>query len=168
MRIFLLVLAAVSAVGVQMSGAESAPKVDFSRDIRPILTDRCLHCHGPDAATRKGGLAARHRGRGEEGGHRPGNPDTSELLARMTTAGSRREDAPRGVPEARAHPGRGRNLVRSLDRAGRRVAEATGPSPPSQQPAPPAVADAAWPINDIDRFVLARLEKEGLEALGGG
>ncbi len=161
MRIFLLVLAAVSAVGVQMSGAESAPKVDFSRDIRPILTDRCLHCHGPDAATRKAGLRLDIEAEAKKEAIVPGNPDASELIKRVIS-----QDPDEIMPPAESHkPALTPAEVETFRNwiAQGAVWSSHWAFAPISSPAPPAVADATWPRNDIDRFILARLEKEGLK-----
>jgi len=84
--------------------AEAAPsdKVSFNRDIRPILSDNCFNCHGPDTAKRKAGL---HFGSREsatrplESGHTaivPGDPASSRMLAVLTT-----EDADDRMPPVR-------------------------------------------------------------------
>ncbi|MGE3313338.1 MAG: c-type cytochrome domain-containing protein, partial [Limisphaerales bacterium] len=75
-------------------GGEAA--IDFNRDIRPILSENCFFCHGPDASERKGG--PRGKGglrldtleglRSDLGGHAavvPGEPEASELLRRVIT-----------------------------------------------------------------------------------
>ena len=48
--------AATSAISPTSPIAASAPPLDFNRDVRPILSDRCFGCHGPDAAKQKAGL----------------------------------------------------------------------------------------------------------------
>ena len=67
----------------------SAEPVDFNRDIRPILSDNCYHCHGPDASSRKSGLRLDRHANALAGGRSdlasivPGKPDESELIARI-------------------------------------------------------------------------------------
>ena len=66
-----------------------AKPVDFSREIQPILSDKCYPCHGPDAAARKSGLRLDRRIEAFAGGKSglvtivPGRPDDSELIARI-------------------------------------------------------------------------------------
>src|SRR5262249_13096518 len=74
-----------------------AAEVEFNRDVRPILSDACFACHGPDKGKRKGGL----RLDTEEGGRKvvvPGKAAESELLRRLTTA-----DEKDRMPPARAN-----------------------------------------------------------------
>ena len=88
----------MGTIGI-LAGAETAKPldaIDFNRDIRPILSQNCFFCHGPDEAERKG--APRGRGglrldtleglRMDLGGHAavvPGKPDESELIRRLVT-----------------------------------------------------------------------------------
>lgn len=71
-------------------GATAANAVDFNRDIRPVLSDKCFACHGPDAAHVKGDLRLDLRDsaiKKHEDGHAaivPGKPEESELIARIT------------------------------------------------------------------------------------
>jgi hypothetical protein len=64
----------------------SAP-VDFGRDVRPILSENCYHCHGQDAEARKGRMRLDTReGQRKEGVIVPGKPDESELVIRIFSA----------------------------------------------------------------------------------
>ncbi|MBL9139943.1 MAG: PSD1 domain-containing protein [Verrucomicrobiales bacterium] len=147
-----------------------ATPVDFNRDIRPILSQNCFFCHGPDENERKGGLK-------ESGGLRldtatgqrqdlggyfavvPGKPETSDLLRRITTS-----DADDVMPPAasgkRVTPDQA-DLLRRWIAEGARFSGHWSYERPVR-PTLPDVRDAAWPRNPIDRFLLARLEQEGL------
>jgi hypothetical protein len=71
--------------------ADAAPKVDFNRDIRPLLSDNCFACHGPDAKKVKGGLRLDLRdvavkpAKSDKIAIVPGKPDESELVRRIFT-----------------------------------------------------------------------------------
>ena len=77
-------------------------KIDFARDIQPILAERCLLCHGPDEA--EAGLRldlAEHATRKLDSGEtaiRPGEPETSELIRRVTTDDPDKRMPPEGEP----------------------------------------------------------------------
>lgn len=146
--------------------AASQERVDFNRDIRPLLADHCYQCHGPDAAKRKAGLRLDQRegalAKLESGAAAiaPGNPAASSLLHRIEST-----DDEERMPPAKT----GKTLSpeqRSLLK--RWIAEGAEWKPhwayiPPVRPAIPTITHTNWPRNDLDRFVLARLEKEGLE-----
>jgi mono/diheme cytochrome c family protein len=154
------VLAAVMAARV----AEAAPPAaapDFNRDIRPILSDRCFSCHGPDAGNRQAGLRLDVRevatGRLESGQTAivPGMPSASELLARIT---SRDPDVvmppPKvGKPVTAAEAEiLGRWIAAGAEYRGHWAFDRV------ERPRVPDVA-SPWARTPIDRFILERLAR---------
>ena len=138
--------------------------LSFNRDVRPILSDNCFHCHGPDAANRKGHrrLDTFEGATAEREGIRalvPGRPDESEAWLRLTSP----HDDER-MPPAEAHKtvttGQKETLRRWI--AGGARYERHWAYKPLRPIAPPAVKNESWVRNPIDRFILARLEREGL------
>lgn len=134
-----------------------AKELEFNRDIRPILSDKCFNCHGPDAGSRKADLRLDRR---EDALSVivPGNPDQSELYLRVV-----HED-----PDERMPP-RKFNKTVSPEEAGKLrnwIQQGAGYSAHwSFQPiqSPPVPGDIEWAENEIDRFVFDRLESEGLQ-----
>lgn len=142
-----------------------APPVRYGRDVRPILSDRCFLCHGPDAATREAGLRldVAHEATADLGGYAaivPGNPEASELWARIN-----HHNAGEVMPPPRSHKraldDAEKELIRRWIEEGARYEPHWAFSPPSR-PAPPDVRDEAWPRGEIDQFILAALEGAGL------
>ncbi len=162
-----LATAFVALVGVSTAATVDAPS--FNRDIRGLLSNRCLRCHGPDAADRHGGgddglrLDTFAGATADLGGHAaivPGKPEASELLSRITSTDP---DLVMPPPEA------GEPLTAAqVDLLRRWIAAGAAYEPhwsyvPPVRPPVPQVRNASWPRNDIDRFILARLEAAGLE-----
>ncbi len=157
--------------GLRHAGAgaqEPAPGVEevrFSRDIRPILSDACFKCHGPDKKANPSGLRLDMKeglfGAVEPGRHVvvPGRPDRSELFLRITAKD--RDDL---MPPAKTGKKLSRPQVELLRKWIAQGAPWEGHWAflPPRRPAPPEVRDTRWPRGEIDRFLLARLEKEGL------
>ena len=78
-------LVCIFTMGGICSGSEKP--VQFNRDVRPILSDRCYHCHGPDEGDRQAGLRLDIPD-GDEGAYQviePGAPDDSELWHRISS-----------------------------------------------------------------------------------
>jgi len=161
-------LALVAAVGIRMGPARAAEQLPrtivFNRDIRPILSDNCFLCHGPDKAQRKARLRLdlEKDALADLGGYHaivPGKTAESELVLRITE-----KDAKKRMPPAstgHALTPRQVDLLRRWIEQGAKWQKHWSLIPP-QRPELPAVKNAAWLRNPIDFFVLARLEQEGI------
>lgn len=161
----LALLVTTLLAGAPRRAGAAEGKVSFNRDIRPILSDNCFQCHGPDERKREAGLRLDQRDsatKPTESGHTaivPGKAEASELVARITTA-----DTDLQMPPASS----GKKLTAmQIDLLRRWVAEGAEYQGhwaflPVQRPALPEVKHAAWVRNPIDRFIAARLEQEGL------
>ncbi len=153
------------AAGLLAGAAAAAGAVpDFNREIRPILSENCFACHGQDAARREGKLRLDERegavaARDGIAAVVPGRPEESELLRRMLSA-----DPTEVMPPPEAHktvtPPQ-REKLRAWIAAGAPYARHWAFVPPQAEP-PPAVRLQSWSRQSLDRFVLARLEAEGL------
>ena len=152
------------------AAAPAAPPVDFNRDVRPILSEACFQCHGPDKAKRKAGLRLDTKAGAfaDSGGGPvivPGMAEESELVARVTS-----DDPDEVMPP----PESGKSLtpaqVATLRRWVEQGAEWKGHwayIPPARPETPDVSAlarsaPAGFVRNDLDRFVLARLAEKGL------
>lgn len=137
--------------------AAAADGVVFNRDVRPILSDKCYPCHGPDAGKRK----AKLRLDTPDGARRvivAGKPAESDLFARITTSdASERMPPPKGGKELTADEVA---ILRRWIEQGAAYQAHWSYLPPQASPVP-AVRDARWPRHDVDRFILARLEAAG-------
>jgi hypothetical protein len=144
--------------------APALAEIDFARDVRPILNANCTACHG--GVKEAGGVSFIYReqalGKGESGRPIivPGDPDASELMVRILS-----DDPDELMPQ----PDHGPRLsdaevevFRQWIKEGAEWGEHWAFVAPKASAAP-AVKDSAWPRNDIDRFLLARMESEGLK-----
>src|SRR5262245_19994075 len=143
----------------------AAEKVDFQREIRPLLADKCFACHGRDADHREGGLRLDERDAALAGGDSgekaivPLQPGNSELIRRILSSD----------PDERMPPAKSKKELTAADKdvLKRWISEGAEYKShwaftPPVRPAVPPVKNTAWPKNEIDRFILARLEKEAL------
>ena len=157
-------LTAALVILLTLAVAPGRAAVDFNRDIRPVLSDNCYHCHGPDVKTRKADLRLDTK----DGAFRvkngksvivPGSASRSELHRRLVTS-----DADDLMPPPKSH----RQLTPAqIDLVRRWIDEGANWSQhwafiPPARPAIPAVKNTAWPRNAIDHFVLAELERNNL------
>ncbi len=169
---FLLFLAPLFLIATSAAFADdppkTEPKIDYNRDIRPILADNCYACHGPDEKKRKRKLRfdVRESAVAELGDSLhaiiPGKSADSALIDRVTD-----QDPDRHMPPAKT----GKNLTPQQIETLRAWIDQGAPYAlhwafvPPIKPEPPKVGDAApsgWPRNPIDNFILARLVREGL------
>jgi len=168
------VILSLAATAVARAADDTAP--DFVRDVRPILELRCGSCHSGELP--KSGLRLDVKGAAFAGGDGygpailPGRPDDSPLVrfVRGDEAGMRMPPADSGVEplsaaeiatvvawvRAGAIWPDGVDTARVVDRADHWAFK------PVVRGEAPTVRDEAWPRSEIDRFVLARLEQEGL------
>ena len=148
----------LSSAVLRADEARPVGKVEFNRDIRPILSDTCYTCHGPAKSTRKADLRLDTEA-GLFGVVVPGKLRESELWQRITAAQSSKHMPP--PKSGRKLTARQVELIRRWIEQGAKWQNHWAFISP-QRPALPPVKDTAWPRNPIDHFVLARLEREGL------
>lgn len=149
---------------VTAAAEADARSVSFSRDIRPILSENCFTCHGPDPATREAGLRLDTVENGEDfsGAYSvvvPGDPDSSELLNRVSHGTERFTMPPPDAGLSLTGPEKA--LLRRWVEEGAAYEWHWAFVPPTGRPTP-AVTDPDWPRNAIDFYIAARLEAEGL------
>ena len=140
--------------------ASQAAEIDFGRDIRPLLSDRCYKCHGPDATTREADLRLDLRDDlVERGILNPDDPESSELIARVASDDPDLVMPPPHAKMPHISPAE-RELLLAWIAQGAEYQEHWAFVPPTR-PTPPE-AGQNWARNAIDRFVAARLAQEGL------
>ena len=141
-----------------------AGEVRFNRDIRPILSDKCFKCHGPDANHRKADLRldtleGALADLGDYAAVVPGAPGKSELIARITTGD---EDDVMPPPDTgKTLSDDEKKLFRDWIAQGGEY-EAHWAYIPPKRPSMPTVSARVWPSGAIDRFILARIESANL------
>jgi len=164
-RVFAMGWLRAAAVALLPAWAALADGPRYGADIRPILANKCFKCHGPDEAQRAVGVrldtADAHETRTRSGRRAiaPGNAGESEILRRILAAdpADRMPPPETGLTVSDAEV----RALRAWIEAGA-VYEPHWSFVPPQAPPLPHVRDDAWGRNEIDPFVLARLEAEGL------
>ena len=143
--------------------APPALRVEFNRDVRPILSDKCFACHGPDAKAK--GIPLRldveAEAKAERGGRfaiRAGKPDESEVIRRVRAT----QPARRMPPAITGHTVTDAEvaILRRWISEGAAWQAHWSFIAPKPQTLP--IAKSRWPRNPIDRFVLAKLDREHL------
>jgi hypothetical protein len=166
--VFFACVAGASAVPVGANpGVLAQDLIGFNRSIRPLLSDRCFSCHGPDSVNRKAGIRFDRPDSlfgplpkdPDKRAFVPGKPKESEAYLRITSG-----DSDEVMPPAKSHlklNPQEKELIGKWIEQGAHWEQYWAFLTPIR-PTPPTVKDATWPRNDIDRFILARLESEGL------
>jgi len=158
---------AIGVVSASWRPVSATPpvKIEFNRDIRPILS-KCMLCHGPDSGEGANGLRLDKRETAlkklADGKNAivPGSPDASELIRRINA-----EDESVRMPPPETHKtlsAEEKQLLAQWIREGAEYKEHWAFVRPVR-PNPPAVKNGRWVRNPIDRFVLAKLEEHGLQ-----
>src|SRR5580658_9161843 len=161
----LVAIASLCAAGVATLNADSQsakPKISFSKDVVPILSDKCFRCHGPDESSRMANLrldqpqsafALRHG----EFAIVPKEPQSSLLVKKINdkddpmpppSSGKSLTPAEKQILEQWIKEGAHYGTVWSME--------------PIPEKIPVSIVAGAWPTNEIDDFILARLQKAGL------
>ncbi len=148
----------------------AAAAVGFQADVRPILSDRCYACHGPDKDTRMSALRLDN----EESVFAPlasggfaivrGKPDESELIRRVQDSDASRRMPPASMGHAELSAEQIETL-RAWVQEGAPWSRHWAFEPP-RKPEDGSLADGSRAVNPVDRFVLARLREEGIEPSG--
>src|SRR6266481_2760702 len=138
--------------------AVAVPKVDFDREIRPIFSDKCFACHGPDEKQRQAGL----RFDTKDGGYRvitPGDSGKSRLFQRVsaTNKANRMPPTASGLSLTDSQV----DLIRRWIDQGAEWETHWSYVPP-KRPELPGLKRKGWARNPIDSFILAKLESEKL------
>ncbi|HEY2841636.1 MAG TPA: PSD1 and planctomycete cytochrome C domain-containing protein [Pirellulales bacterium] len=140
-----------------------AAKVDFRRDVQPLLAQRCYRCHGPDQA--KGGLRLNKKEAALaeiDSGERaitPGKPDESALLARVTSE----DEGVRMPPEGKPLTPEQVRVLSDWIAAGAEWPNYWAFETVKRPPVPAAPAGNTWPRTPIDNFILDKLAARGFE-----
>ncbi|MDG2166659.1 MAG: DUF1549 domain-containing protein, partial [Opitutales bacterium] len=140
-------------------------KVDFTKEVLPLLSDNCFKCHGPDAATRETDmrLDTPEGAFGDLGGGFfpivPGKPEQSEIIWHISAED---EDDLMPPPDSELTlSAQEKELLSQWIEEGA-AWEKHWSFEPVARPELPNVYQKKWPRNGIDHFILARLEEEGL------
>ncbi|MDO8538895.1 MAG: DUF1553 domain-containing protein [Opitutaceae bacterium] len=159
-------VASTTAAALPATSAPALAKLSFNEHIQPILSDNCYACHGLDKNSRKGELRL---DRGEfafakrkDSGPAiiPGKPDESPLVQRIES-----KDEKKTMPPPEAHKTLTAEQVTLLRRwiaEGAEYQEHWAFLTPTRPPLPNVSGPAKWRQNPIDRFVLARMQRESL------
>jgi hypothetical protein len=152
--VFLVTFAWIIAVA---STAGWTQTLDFNRDIRPLLSDNCFYCHGPDEQHREADLRLDQEDAAKALAIKPGDASESELFLRLTSA-----DPDQKMPP----PESGKELTsEQIEKIQIWIEngapwEAHWSFQPPQRPDLPSVSDPSWTKNAIDHFILAQLDRK--------
>lgn len=154
------VVACFCAMLAARAQADEPVKLEYNRDIRPILADTCFACHGVDGAARQADLRLDLRQAAiDSGAVEPGKPNESSLVDRILTS-----DPERVMPPPKTH----KKLTDAQKETLRKWVEQGAEYQPHwsliapKKAEPPAVKNMSWVRNPIDQYILSKLEANGL------
>ncbi len=165
--LLILILAACPLMGQVQDDATADGSLLFRETIQPILQNRCLACH--NQKVRSSGLSLENRSEILTGGTRgpailPGDSEQSRLIQALAHSSDLNMPPGGKLPEAEIHALRQWVVLGApWDEPGDSGKGGHWSFRPVRRPVPPQVSDAQWVRNPIDRFILERLEEEGLE-----
>jgi hypothetical protein len=143
------------------SFAQAQMRPEYNRDVRPILAENCFACHGPDSASRKAGLRLDQRDAAIQAeAIIPSNPEKSALVQRIFAKDAKDRMPPRKTRK-QLTPAQKETLRRWIAAGAEYQPHWSLLAP--KRPAVPVVKNKNWPRNPVDHFILAALEKLGLE-----
>ena len=139
----------------------SAQKISFNRDVRPIITDKCFHCHGPDANNQESDFRLDTREHALKA-ISAGNVEGSELHARIRAAADDESVMP-PAEETRQLTDEEKDIIDRWVEQGAPFEGHWAFEPIPDSVSVPEAKDRRWPNGDIDRFILDAITKEGLK-----
>ncbi len=154
---------------ISMTTMASAQEINFNRDIKPILSDRCFHCHGPDEENREGHLRL-DVAEGADGAFRvrknraalvPGKPEQSHLYLRITT-NDKNDVMPPPDSHKLALTSEEKETIKQWIQEGAKWAKHWAFEKPIK-PKVPQASNTTWITNPVDNFILEKLDKVGLK-----
>jgi hypothetical protein len=147
----------LQSLGINAHGAD---KLQFNRDVRPILFDACIACHGPDSAARQAELRLDRREAAiDHGALVPGDPEASELIRRILSTDEAEQMPP---PETKkVLTAEQKEILTRWVKEGAEYEPHWSLIRPTRSELP-SVKDATWPRNAIDHFIGSKLDEVGL------
>ncbi len=150
---------AATSAGVQQT-ARAEKSIDFARDVRPILSDRCFACHGPDTNAREADLRLDQRESAVENEVIvPGDPEASEMVVRISSTDPD-ERMPPAESKKQLTEEQKQVLIRWIEEGGEYSKHWA--FEPIERKTPPAEARADWARGELDRFVQVQFTAQGI------
>ena len=145
----------------QSSWGQEPRSIGFNDVIRPILTDHCFACHGPDGASRKGDLRLDQPTSSANGVIVPGNAKKSKLIARINSNDPDMVMPPPG--KRKALNAKQKKLLRDWINSGAKFEKHWAFIKPTRPALPVTTTAKAWPGNPIDQFLRGKMSELGLK-----
>src|SRR5580765_2674560 len=147
----------------------TARRLDFNQDVQPILASRCFSCHGPDPEMRKAGLRldlaewAMKKREGHRDAIVPGHPEKSELVKRIESKDPHYLMPQNAQGEAKPMSADEIAILKEWIKQGAVYRPHWAFEAPVRPAVPHNTQSDAWTKNAIDKFILAKLQKNGLQ-----